>query len=110
MFLVLELTPYVVLLFQTAPPAETVRRETRPLGDDSGEVKFTRFISHIVSSSSFNHICYALWQGTTGRAAPDIESVLREEVLQLSELVKEKATPIQFVAYGLGVLSIGVIY
>ncbi|RWR85120.1 hypothetical protein CKAN_01396800 [Cinnamomum micranthum f. kanehirae] len=54
-----------LMSFRTAPLAETGRRETRPLGDDSGEE-------------------------TSGRAAPDIESVLREEVLRLLELVKVK--------------------
>lgn len=49
----------------TAPPAETGCREIRLLGDNSGE-------------------------GTSGRATFDIESILRDEVLCLSELVKEK--------------------
>ncbi|RWR98086.1 serine/threonine-protein phosphatase 7 long form [Cinnamomum micranthum f. kanehirae] len=54
-----------MMSLRTAPPAEMRHRETRPLGGDSGE-------------------------GTTGKATPNIESILRDEVLQLSELMKEK--------------------
>ncbi|XXG69013.1 hypothetical protein AAC387_Pa06g1979 [Persea americana] len=51
--------------FRTAPPLGTERQEARSSGDGSGK-------------------------GTSGRAASNVESVLRREVLRLSELMKEK--------------------
>ncbi|RWR86287.1 hypothetical protein CKAN_01517700 [Cinnamomum micranthum f. kanehirae] len=63
-----------MMSLRTAPPAEMRRRETRPLGGNSGE-------------------------GTSGTATPNIESILRDEVLQLSELMREKVMHVQFAAW-----------